>query len=72
MRFMRTAQNGARAPTQTRSGAYDGAVPVRRHSAAGKRMPQHSAQDCAKIDNLFVPSYYTSFGLATMMPAFVR
>jgi hypothetical protein len=35
-------------------------------------MPQHSAQDCAKIDNLFVPSYYTSFGLATMMPAFVR
>ena len=76
MRFMRTAQNTEpAAPTQTRSDAYDGAVPVRRHSAGRvKRMPpqQFTAQDCAKIDNLFVPSDYTSFGLATMMPAFVR
>jgi hypothetical protein len=33
---------------------------------------QFTAQDGAKIDELFVPSGYASFGLATMMPAFVR
>jgi hypothetical protein len=33
---------------------------------------QCSREDGVKIDELFVPSGYASFGLATMMPAFVR